>query len=93
MQFQSLRRVEKLKKTLEILAFASLFFDACVSIVTLLSLQVGRSSTTGILYVLGYALTAIVALSVIAFIGLVIFSGPKIIINAFSRKKFRRQKR
>ncbi len=81
MDFRSVKRVQKLKKLLERIAFASLFVDICVSVVTLISLNVGRAYTVGILFILSYILTIIVILSLVVFAAILLVSHYDKLIN------------
>lgn len=60
---KKLKRVQQLKKTLERVAFASLMVDIAISITTLASLWLGQRVTVGILFIINYILTIIVAIS------------------------------
>lgn len=72
-------KMKKLRKALERTAFASLIADICISIITLISLKVGKSYTVGILFLFNYILTVIVAVSLILMAYIVILShGHKI---------------
>jgi hypothetical protein len=71
---ERLERVKRLKKWLERIAFASLFVDICISIVTLVSINLGRAYTTSVIYLLNYVLTAIVALSITVFAAIFMLS-------------------
>lgn len=67
-------RIKKLKKALEITAFASLIADICISLLTLTSLYVGKSKIVGILFVFNYILVVIVVASLILIAGILISS-------------------
>jgi uncharacterized protein HemY len=90
MSYESVKRVRRLKKLLERIALVSLFFDTCISIATLISLNVGRQYTTGAIYILNYILTAIVILSVIVFAAILLFSRYDRIIARLSLRSRRR---
>ncbi len=54
-------RAEKIKRALEISAFVSLFFDASIAVVTLISLHVApKPSISEIMSILDYGLTVII---------------------------------
>ncbi len=89
MSFESVKRVARLKRLLERIALVSLFLDTCISIATLISLNVGRQYTTGAIYVLNYILTAIVVLSIIVFAAILLFSHYDKIMNRITPRKRR----
>jgi uncharacterized protein HemY len=89
MSSESMRRVRRLKKLLERIALVSLFLDTCISIATLISLNVGRQYTTSAIYILNYILTAIVILSVIVFAAILLFSRYDRIISRLSLRSRR----
>ncbi|MDE1856066.1 MAG: hypothetical protein KGH49_02415 [Candidatus Micrarchaeota archaeon] len=66
---KKLQRAEKLKKGLERVAFASLFFDIAIAVVTLITINFGRMDITDELILLfNYALTVIVVISIGIFV-------------------------
>ena len=81
------KRVNKLKKLLERIALVSLFLDTCISIATLVSLNIGRMYTTGVIYILNYILIVIVVLSIIVFAATLLFSHYDKIVSRFYPRK------
>jgi len=65
---KELIKVERLKKSLEKVAFISLFFDIAIAVVTLVTLNTGKLQITdALITLLNYALTIIVIVSVVIF--------------------------
>ncbi|MDE1860309.1 MAG: hypothetical protein KGH72_01175 [Candidatus Micrarchaeota archaeon] len=62
----SAKKAKNLKKLLEIIAYASIIIDICISVVTLISLKIGREYTAGIISLLGYVLTGIVISTIVS---------------------------
>ncbi len=86
-------RTARLKRALEKIAFASLFVDICISIITLISINYGRVVyTVDAIYLLDYVLTAIVVLSVIVFAAIFLFSHYDKIMNALLLRNIRNRK-
>jgi hypothetical protein len=82
------RLITKLKKALERMAFVSLIADIAISTVTLISLRIGQSYTVGILFVINYILTIIVAISLILIFSIAILSHHEKLLKAFSFFRF-----
>ncbi len=58
---------EKVRKTLDRLAYASLFLDICIAVITLYSV-LGVQDSSNLLLPVGYLLSGVVVLSVTLFI-------------------------
>ncbi len=91
MDFNSIKRVERLKRWLGRIAYASLVVDICISIATLVSLNIGRNSTVGFIFILNYVLTAIVILSITVFVAILLLSHYDRILDAFAIRGRRRR--
>jgi formate hydrogenlyase subunit 3/multisubunit Na+/H+ antiporter MnhD subunit len=84
-----LYRIGKLKKALERTAFASLIADICITAITLISLEIGKSYTIGILFIFNYILTIIVAVSLILMAYIAILSHSHRISKIIGLFKFK----
>jgi len=89
MRYSTLKKVEKIKKLLEYIAYGSLGFDAGISVVTLVSLHLYAKELDLILKYLNYGLTAVVLLSVFLFLVLLVMSHYEKMIERFLELKFR----
>ncbi len=93
-----LTRAKKVAKTLEIVAYVSLFFDAAIAIVTLISLHL-QESLAEVTTLLNYGLTIIIVIAFILFVLLVTLSRYQriidelILINTRLRDHFRARER
>ena len=93
MHMSRVERTARLKRVLEKIAFASLFVDICISIITLISINYGRVVyTVDAIYLLDYVLTAIVVLSVIVFAAIFLFSHYDKIMNTLLLRHIRNRK-
>lgn len=83
-------RIARLKRLFERIAFASLFVDICISVVTLISINYrGVVYTMDAIYLLNYVLTAVVILSIIVFAAIFMLSHYDRITNALLLKHLR----
>ncbi|MFP3289083.1 MAG: hypothetical protein RXO35_01490 [Candidatus Micrarchaeota archaeon] len=89
MRYSTLKKIEKIKKLLEYIAYGSLGFDAGISVVTLASLHLYAKELNLILKYLNYGLTAVVLLSVFLFLVLLVMSHYEKMIERFLELKFR----
>ncbi|MFP3278934.1 MAG: hypothetical protein RXP92_01330 [Candidatus Micrarchaeota archaeon] len=89
MRYSTLKKIEKIKKLLEYIAYGSLGFDAGISVVTLVSLHLYAKELDLILKYLNYGLTAVVLLSVFLFLILLVMSHYEKMIESFLELKFR----
>jgi len=83
MRYSTLRRIEKIKKLLEYIAYGSLGFDAGIAIVTLISIHIYAKELDVLLKYLNYGLTAVVLLSIFLFLVLLFMSHYEKIIENF----------
>ena len=83
MRYSTLRRIEKIKKLLEYIAYGSLGFDAGIAIVTLVSIHMYAKELDILLKYLNYGLTAVVLLSIFLFLVLLFMSHYEKIIENF----------
>lgn len=95
MDFNSIKRIERLKKIFERVAYASLIVDIAIAIVTLISLNASRTNLTTVIFLLNYVLTAIVLISVSVFVAILLFSHYDKIVEKFIflDPRFKRKKR
>ncbi|MGC8662765.1 MAG: hypothetical protein ACP5RT_03200 [Candidatus Micrarchaeia archaeon] len=84
MHYSDLKRIEKLKKILEYIAYGSLAFDAGVAIVTLASVHFYAKELAILLKYLNLGLTAIILVSAILFLVLLYLSHYEKIIEKFA---------
>jgi len=89
MRYSTLRRVEKIKKLLEYIAYGSLGFDAGIAIVTLVSIHIYAKELDILLKYLNYGLTAVVLLSIFLFLVLLFMSHYEKIIENFLDLRFK----
>jgi len=89
MRYSTLRRVEKIKKLLEYIAYGSLGFDAGIAIVTLISVHIYAKELNFVLKYLNYGLTAVVLLSVFLFLVLLFMSHYEKMIESFLELRFK----
>jgi len=89
MRYSTLRRVEKIKKLLEYIAYGSLGFDAGIAIVTLISVHIYAKELDLVLKYLNYGLTAVVLLSVFLFLVLLFMSHYEKMIESFLELGFK----
>jgi len=66
-------RSASIRKTLDRLAYASLFLDICIAIITVIGVLDVGSNPQRLLFPINYVLTIVVVLSVIMFIVLLLF--------------------
>jgi len=83
MDFNSIKRIERLKKIFERIAYMSLIVDIAIAIVTLISLNYSRTSLTGVIFLLNYVLTAIVIISISVFVAILLLSHYDKIVEKF----------
>jgi len=89
MRYSTLKRVEKIKKLLEYIAYGSLGFDAGIAVVTLVSVHIYAKELNLILKYLNYGLTAVVLLSVFLFLVLLFMSHYEKMIESFLELRFK----
>jgi len=89
MRYSTLRRIEKIKKLLEYIAYGSLGFDAGIAIVTLVSIHIYAKELDILLKYLNYGLTAVVLLSIFLFLVLLFMSHYEKIIENFLDLRFK----
>ena len=89
MRYSTLKRVEKIKKLLEYIAYGSLGFDAGIAIVTLVSVHIYAKELDLVLKYLNYGLTAVVLLSVFLFLVLLFMSHYEKMIESFLELRFK----
>jgi Na+-driven multidrug efflux pump len=89
MRYSTLKRVEKIKKLLEYIAYGSLGFDAGIAIVTLVSVHLYAKELDLVLKYLNYGLTAVVLLSVFLFLVLLFMSHYEKMIESFLELRFK----
>jgi len=82
MQFVEFQRIERIKKFLDLIAYASLALDFGIAIVTLISLRVGYDQLAKIQYFLNIALTAEVIVVLVLMVAMVLmYRYQKIILD------------
>ncbi|MFP3277945.1 MAG: hypothetical protein RXO43_00020 [Candidatus Micrarchaeota archaeon] len=89
MRYSTLKRIEKIKKLLEYIAYGSLGFDAGIAIVTLVSVHLYAKELDLVLKYLNYGLTAVVLLSVFLFLVLLFMSHYEKMIESFLELRFK----
>jgi len=89
MRYSTLKRIEKIKKLLEYIAYGSLGFDAGIAIVTLVSVHLYAKELDLVLKYLNYSLTAVVLLSVFLFLVLLFMSHYEKMIESFLELRFK----
>jgi len=89
MRYSTLRRIEKIKKLLEYIAYGSLGFDAGIAIVTLVSIHIYAKELDILLKYLNYGLTAVVLLSIFLLLVLLFMSHYEKIIENFLDLRFK----
>ena len=89
MRYSTLKRIEKIKKLLEYIAYGSLGFDAGIAIVTLVSVHLYAKELDLVLKYLNYGLTAVVLLSVFLFLVLLFVSHYEKMIESFLELRFK----
>jgi len=89
MRYSTLKRIEKIKKLLEYIAYGSLGFDAGIAIVTLVSVHIYAKELDLVLKYLNYGLTAVVLLSVFLFLVLLFMSHYEKMIESFLELRFK----
>jgi len=89
MRYSTLKRIEKIKRLLEYIAYGSLGFDAGIAVVTLVSVRIYAKELNLVLKYLNYGLTAVVLLSVFLFLVLLFMSHYDKMIESFLDLKFK----
>ena len=89
MHYSTLKRIEKIRRLLEYIAYGSLGFDAGIAVVTLVSLHIYAKELNLVLKYLNYGLTAVVLLSVFLFLVLLVISHYEKMIESFLDLKFK----
>jgi Na+-driven multidrug efflux pump len=89
MRYSTLKRIEKIKKLLEYIAYGSLGFDAGIAVVTLVSVHLYAKELDLVLKYLNYGLTAVVLLSVFLFLVLLFMSHYEKMIESFLELRFK----
>ena len=85
------KRLEQTRRTLDYLAYGSLVLDVCIAIITALSLFGIGSNHEFFLTPITYLLTAVVILSISAFVVLLVLKHEEtILFKLLGRKKGRR---
>lgn len=88
---KNIRRAEKLKGSLEKVAFASLFFDIAIAVVTLVTVNFGRMEITDEMITLfNYALTVIVIISVGIFVTMLLVRHYSDFVEMAMMRKWRK---
>ena len=93
--YRTLVRTEKIKRTLDFLAYGSLILDVSIAVVTLVSFNIYSTSTGKILKYLNFALTAEVIVAAVIFVVFILNLNYERIINNLmglggARKKVRK---
>jgi uncharacterized membrane protein len=82
MQYVEFQRIERIKRILDTIAYASLVLDVGIAIVTLISLRVNYEQLSNIQYFLNIALTAEVIVVLVLFAAMVfLYRYQKIILD------------
>jgi hypothetical protein len=89
MLYNELKRIERLKKMLEYIAYGSLGLDAAIAVVTLISVNIYKKQLSQILLYLNYSLTVEVLISVVLFLALVVLSHYEKVIDGFAEIGFK----
>lgn len=78
-------KIEKIRKTLDMVAYTSLILDICIAMITFLSIL--KISYPGpVLVTINYMLTVIVILSIGLFITLFVMTHERTILDKLNRK-------
>jgi hypothetical protein len=83
-----LQHVERMKRTFELVAYASLGIDMAITIVTLLSANTQNHALQGLQSLLNWALSAVFIVSAILLIAIAFMSHYEKIIDQFARIGF-----
>ena len=81
------KRIEQVRKTLDYLAYASLFFDICIAAITSMSIIGFGGNRTLFLIPINYLLTGVVILSLVSFATLLILKHEETILVKLLRIK------
>lgn len=83
-------KIERLKKTIDRVAYGSLILDICIAIVTSLSI-LGIGNTELILMPINYMLTIVVVLSIGLFVTLIVLKHEENIFDRLLMRKYNYQ--
>lgn len=85
------RRIEQTKRTLDYLAYSSLFLDVCIAVITTFSLLGVGSNHELFLTTIAYLLTVVVVMSIGSFAVLLVLKHEEtILVRLLGRRKGRR---
>ncbi len=85
------KHIKRLKHSLQILAFLSLIADTAISILTFISLEIGKKYVIDMLFMVNYVLSGIVIASVALFITLGIVYHYEKVLKLMRRKQLARR--
>lgn len=85
---ENFSKIERIRKTIDAVAYGSLILDICIAIITSLSIM-NIKNTELILAPINYMLTVVVALSIVLFITLFALKHEEDILNNLLNRKYR----